>query len=181
MVSMFFFLKLLFGWNICVFWKHLFVCFSNLGQFLEINYFLTQYYNEKGVEDLQFHYTTHITRTSRVWQAIWVQIFLVQKNQKWPQVRYLSQKVLFYPFLTQYWYYNGKKWKNLDFSYTTHITRTSRVWKVIWGPDIFCTKKVEKWPQDHYFSQKVFLVGTPTDTRDLTTCIYHLIWVTTGN
>ena len=49
---------------ICVF-------FSNLGQFLEINYFLTQYYNRKGGKDLDFRYTTHITITSRVWQAIW--------------------------------------------------------------------------------------------------------------
>ena len=48
---------------ICVF-------FSNLGQFLEINYFLTQYYNGKGKKDLHFRYKTHITRTSRVCQAI---------------------------------------------------------------------------------------------------------------
>ena len=36
------------------------------------------------------------------------------------------------------------------------------MWKSIWGPDLFGTKKVEKWPQDHYFSQKVLLVGTPS-------------------
>ena len=33
--------------------------------------FLTQYYNGKGGEYLHFRYTTHITRTSRVWQDIW--------------------------------------------------------------------------------------------------------------
>ena len=35
------------------------------------NLFLTQYYNGKGKKDLHFRYTTHITRTSRVWEAIW--------------------------------------------------------------------------------------------------------------
>ena len=33
--------------------------------------FLTQYYNKKGKRYLHFRYTTYITRTSRVWQAIW--------------------------------------------------------------------------------------------------------------
>ena len=32
------------------------------------------------------------------------------------------------------------------------------------GSRYFSTKKVEKWHQDHYFSQKVLLVGTPSDT-----------------
>ena len=51
--------------------------------------------------------------------------------------------------------------KNMDFSYTTHIKRTSRVWQAIWGPYIL-VQKSQKWPQDYYFSQKVLLVGTPT-------------------
>ena len=63
-------------------------------------------------------------------------------------------------FLTQS--YNGKGEKDLHFRYTTHITRTSRVWQAIWGADIFSTSYSQKWPQDHYFSQKVLLVGTPT-------------------
>ena len=81
--------------------------FSNLCQFLEINYFLTQYYNRKGRKDLFLSYTTHITRKSRLWQAIWgPDLFSTKKVEKWPQDHYFSQKVLFYPFLTQY--YNGK-------------------------------------------------------------------------
>ena len=36
------------------------------------NLFLTQYYNGKENRDLHFRYTTHIKRTSRVWQDIWV-------------------------------------------------------------------------------------------------------------
>ena len=62
-------------------------------------------------------------------------------------------KMLFYPFLTQY--YNGKERKYFDFSYITNITRTSLVCQAIRGPDLFGTKKGRKWPQDHYFSQKV--------------------------
>ena len=74
---------------------------------------------------MNFSYTTHITRTSRVCQAIWGPDLSVQKSRKWPQDHYFSQKVLFYPFLTQYGYYNGKERKNMDFSYTNHIIRTS--------------------------------------------------------
>ena len=67
-----------------------------------------------------------------------VQIFLVQGTvKKWPQDHYFSQKVIFYPFLTQY--YNGKGKKYLHFRYTTHIKRTSRVWQDIWGADLFIT------------------------------------------
>ena len=68
------------------------------------------------------------------------------------------KKLIFDPILQR----EGKKY--LHFSYTTHITRTSRVWQDIWGPDLFSTKKVKTWPQDHYFSQKVLLVGNPTTT-----------------
>ena len=62
-------------------------------------------------------------------------------------------------FLTQY--YNGKGKKDLHFRYTTHIIRTSRVCQDIWGAVLFSTSYSQKWPQDHYFSQKVLLVGTP--------------------
>ena len=62
-------------------------------------------------------------------------------------------------FLTQY--YKGKGKKYLHFRYTTHITRTSRVWQAIWGSDFLVQVTVKKWPQNHYFSQKVLLVGTP--------------------
>ena len=90
-----------------------------------------------------------------------VQIFLVQVTvEKWPQDQYFSPKVLLYPFLTQY--YNRKGKKDMELSYTTHIKRTSQVWKDIWVPDIFNNNKVGKWLQDHYFSPKVLLVGTPS-------------------
>ena len=102
-------------------------------------------------KNLDFSYTTHITRTSRVWQAIWGTDLLVKKSRKWPQDHYFSQKVLFYPFLTKYWYYNGKERKNLYFRYTTHIKRTLLLWRAI-RVYIFLVKKSEKWPQDYYFS-----------------------------
>ena len=63
-------------------------------------------------------------------------------------------------FLTQY--YDGKGKKYPHFRYTTHITRTSRLWQAIWGADFLVQVTVEKWPQDHYFSPKVLLVGTPS-------------------
>ena len=57
--------------------------FSNLGQFLEINYFLTQYCNRKGKKYLHFRNTTHITGTSRVWQVIWgADIFSTSYSRK---------------------------------------------------------------------------------------------------
>ena len=47
------------------------------------NLFLTQYYNGKERKDLHFRYTTYITRTSRVWQAIWgAYIFSTSYSQK---------------------------------------------------------------------------------------------------
>ena len=208
-VLKFFFLK------IFVFFGHTYLCvFSNLGQLLEINYFLTQYYNGKENKYLDFRYTTHITRTSRVWQAIWGADIFVQKkskmasgslfftksailpifwpnittgrekrdldfsytnyitrtsqvwqaiwvsylfgtkSRKWPQDHYFSQKVLFYPFLTQY--YNGKREKDLEFSYTTHIKRTSRVWQSIWGADIFSTRKSENGLRIIIFHKKCY-------------------------
>ena len=56
--------------------------FSNLGQFLEINDFLTQYNNGKGKKDLHFRYNTHIKRTSKLWQAIWgADIFSTKKSK----------------------------------------------------------------------------------------------------
>ena len=62
----------------------------------------------------------------------------------------------------------------MDFSYTAHMTKTSLVWQSIWGTDILVQKKVEKWPQDHYFSQKVLLVGTPT-SKQLKLCPRDII------
>ena len=47
------------------------------------NLFLTKYYNGKGKKDLHFRYTKHITRTSRVRQAIWgAGIFSTSYNRK---------------------------------------------------------------------------------------------------
>ena len=59
------------------------------------NLFLTQYYNGKGGKDLHFRYTTHITRTSQVWQDIWVaDIFSTSYSQKMASGSLFSQKVL---------------------------------------------------------------------------------------
>ena len=130
--------------------------FSNLGQFLEINYFSTQYYNGKGKKKgLHLRYTNHIKITSRVWQVIWgPDIFSTKKSRKWPQDHYFSQKVLFYLFLTQY--YNRKERKGLHLRYTTHIKRNSRVWQAIWGPYIFSTKKVENGLRIIIFHKKCY-------------------------
>ena len=42
------------------------------------------------------------------------------------------------------------------------------------GVQIFLVQvTVDKWPQDHYFSQKVLLVGTPT----LKHIVRHIVWL----
>ena len=115
---------------------------------------------------MDLSYTNHIKRTSQVWQDIWgPDLFGTKKVKKWPQDQYFSPKVLLYPFLTQY--YNRKGKKDMELSYTTHIKRTSQVWKDIWVPDIFNNNKVGKWLQDHYFSPKVLLVGTPSNKKTI--------------
>ena len=62
-------------------------------------------------------------------------------------------------FLTQY--YNGKGGKDLHFRYTTHITRTSRVWQAIWGADIFSTSYSQKMASGSLFFTKTTLGGDP--------------------
>ena len=121
---------------------------------MEINYFLIQYYNEKGKRSgLQLYHPYHKNLTSVACRSCWY-----KKSRKWPQDHYFSQKVLFYPFLTQC--YNRKGKKDLDFSYTTHITRTSRVWQAIWGADIYSTKKSENGLRIIIFHKKYS--GFPT-------------------
>ena len=62
-------------------------------------------------------------------------------------------------FLTQY--YNGKGGKDLQFRYTTHITRTSRVWKAIWGADLFSTSYSQKMASGYFFKAKSALGVDP--------------------
>ena len=62
-------------------------------------------------------------------------------------------------FLTQY--YNGKGKKDLLFRYTTPITRTSQVWKAIWGADIFSTSHSRKMASGSLFFTKNALGGDP--------------------
>ena len=45
----------------------------------------------------------------------------------------------------------------MDFSYTTHITRTSRVWQAIWVPDIFNTKKSKMASGSLFFTKSAIL------------------------
>ena len=62
-------------------------------------------------------------------------------------------------FLTQY--YNGKG-KKICTSTIPHISQEPHECGKLSGVQIFSVQvTVEKWPQDHYFSQKVLLVGTP--------------------
>ena len=64
----------------------------------------------EGKKDLHFRYTTHTTRISRVWKAIrGADIFSTSYSQKMASGSLFFTKVLFYPFLTQY--YNGKEKK----------------------------------------------------------------------
>ena len=47
------------------------------------NLFLTQYYNGREEKYMHFRYTTHITRTPLVWQAIWgADLFSTSYSQK---------------------------------------------------------------------------------------------------
>ena len=115
---------------------------------------------QEGGKDLHFRYTTHITRTSRVWKSIWGAYLLVHVIfEKWPQDHYFSQKVLFYPFLTQY--YNRKGKKDLHIRFITHIKRTSLVWQSIWGSDIFSTSYGRKKASGSLFFTKSALGGDP--------------------
>ena len=62
-------------------------------------------------------------------------------------------------FLTQY--YNRKEEK-ICTSAIPHISKEPHECGKLSGVQIFLLQvTVEKWPQDHYFSQKVLLVGTP--------------------
>ena len=58
---------------------------------------------------------------------------------------------IFDPILQQ----EGKK--NLEFSYTTHITRTTRVWQVIWGSDLFNIKKSKMASGSLFFTKSAIL------------------------
>ena len=58
-------------------------------------------------------------------------------------------------------YYNGKG-KNICNYAIPDISQEPHECGKLSGVQIFLVKvTVEKWPQDHYFSQKVLLVGTP--------------------
>ena len=62
-------------------------------------------------------------------------------------------------FLTQY--YNGKR-KRIYTSPIPHISQEPHDCGKLYEVQIFLVQvTVEKCPQDHYFSQKVLLVGTP--------------------
>ena len=120
-LKLFLFSEKYFMVKIFVFFEHTYLCFfSNLGHFLEINYFLTQYYNGKEKKDLHFRYTTHITRTSRVWQDIWgADLFSTSYSRK------MASGSLFFtksdPILQQ----EGKKRSALLLYHTYHKNLTS--------------------------------------------------------
>ena len=63
-------------------------------------------------------------------------------------------------FLTQY--YNGKGEKICTYA-IPYISQEPHKCGKLSGVQIFVVQvTIEKWPQDHYFSQKVLLVGTHT-------------------
>ena len=62
-----------------------------------------------------------------------------------------GNKLFFDPILK----WEGKR--NLDFSYTTHIKITSRVWKSIWGPNLFSTKKSKMASGSLFFTKSAIL------------------------
>ena len=66
-------------------------------------------------------------------------------------------------FLTQY--YNGKEKKDLDTRYTTHITRTSRVWQAIGCADLFSTSYSRKMASGSLFFRKSGAAVTPSNNQ----------------
>ena len=133
---------------LCVFFKFR----SIFGNILFFDPLLQREVNKKSRLKIYHTYHKNLTSVARYLGSIY---FWYKKSRKWPQDHYFPQKVLFYPFSTQY--YNRKEEKKLDFSYTNHIARTSRVWQDIWGPDIFNTKKVKNGLRIIIFHKKCYL------------------------
>ena len=78
------------------------------------------------------------------------------KNLHHPKKQTCSRNNL---FLTQYYNRKGKK---ICISAIPQISQESHDCGKLSGVKIFLVQvTVEKWPQDHDFSQKVLLVGTP--------------------
>ena len=89
-----------------------------------------------------------------------MQIFLVQVTvEKWPQDHYFFTKSAILPIFDPILQREGKKY--LHFRYTTHITRTSRVWQAIWGADNFSTSYSRKMASGSLFFTKSALGGDP--------------------
>ena len=129
--------------------------FSNLGQFLEINYFLTQYYNRKGEKICNYAIPPISQEPHECGKLSGVQIFLVQKSRKWPQDHYFFTESAILPIFDPILQREGGK--NMDFRYTTYIKRTSRLCQAICGPDIFGTKKVENGLRIIIFTKSAIL------------------------
>ena len=127
--------KPFFFWNyflvkIFVFFGHTYLCFfSNLGKFLEINYFWPNI--TTGSKKICTSDIPHISQEPHECGKLSeVQIFLVQKKSKIASGSLFFTKSAISSFLTQYWYYNGKEerksWLQLYHPYHKNLTSVAR-------------------------------------------------------
>ena len=66
-------------------------------------------------------------------------------------------------YFTLFWPYITIGRKKICTSAIAHISKEPHEWGKLSGVQIFLVQvTVKKWPQDHYFSQKVLFVGTPS-------------------
>ena len=81
-----------------------------------------------------------------------VQIFLVQVTvEKWPQDHYFSQKVLFNPFLTQYYNRKGTKYISAIPLYHTYHKNLTGVSSYL-GADLFPYTKTQQRSEERRVS-----------------------------
>ena len=104
----------------------------------------------EGEKDLHLRYTTHIKRTSRVWQSIWrADLFSTSYSRKMASGSLFFTKSDILPIFDPILQREGKK--DLHFHFTTNIKITSRVWKDIWGEDLFSTSYSRKMASGSLF------------------------------